>query len=60
MLTGKAIARTLWRDFLVELVLEETLIQPFIMINKNSSNTEAEGNNKLIEISKMSYMIRLK
>ena len=46
MLTGKAIARTLHGHFLVEAVLEETLMHPFLMINKNSSNTKVEGNDK--------------
>ena len=46
ILTGKAIARALRGHFLVEAVLEETLMRPFLMISKNSSNTEVEGNNK--------------
>ena len=37
MLIGKGIARVL---------LEETLMPPFLIINKNSSNTEVEGNDK--------------
>ena len=47
MLNGKAIARALRGYFLVEAVLEETFMRPFLMINTNSSNTEVEGNNKV-------------
>ena len=46
MLTGKVTARAIRGHFLVEVVLEETLIRPFLMINKNSSNTEVEGDDK--------------
>ena len=46
MLTGKTIARALRGHFLVVAVLEETLMRPFLMINKKSSNTEVEGNDK--------------
>ena len=46
MLTGKAIARALRGHVLVEAVLVETLMRPFLMINKNSSDTEVEGNGK--------------
>ena len=47
MLTGKAIATALRGRFLVEAVLEETFMRPFLMINTNSSNAEVEGNNKV-------------
>ena len=47
MLNGKAIARALRGYFLVEAVLEETFMRPFLMINTNSSNTEADGNAKV-------------
>ena len=46
MLTGKAIARAFLGHFLVDAVLEKTLMHPFLMINKNWSNTEVEGNDK--------------
>ena len=46
MLTEKAIAIALCGQFLVETVLEETLMRPFLMINKNSSNIEVEDNDK--------------
>ena len=29
------------------MVLEETFMRPFLVINTNSSNTEVEGNNKV-------------
>ena len=47
MLTGKAIARAFRGHFLVEAVLEETFMRPFLMMNRNSSNTEVEGNDKV-------------
>ena len=47
MLNGKAIAIALRGYFLVEAVLEETFMRPFLMINTNSSNTEFEGNAKV-------------
>ena len=46
MLTEKVIAIALCGQFLVETVLEETLMRPFLMISKNSSNTEVEDNGK--------------
>ena len=45
-LTVKAIAIALCGQFLAETVLEETLMRPFLMISKNSSNTEVEDNGK--------------
>ena len=47
MLTGRAIARAILGHFLVEAVLEETFMRPFLMINTNSRNTETEGNDKV-------------
>ena len=47
MWTGKAIARALHGHFLVEAVLEETFMRLFLMINRNPSNTEVEGNDKV-------------
>ena len=44
---GKAIAIALRGYFLVEAVLEETFMRPFLMINTNASNTEVEGNAKV-------------
>ena len=46
MLIGIAIARALRGHFIVEAVLEETFMRPFLMINTNLSNTEVEGNDK--------------
>ena len=46
MLIGIAIARALRGHFLVEAVLQETSLRPFVMINTNSRNTEVEGNDK--------------
>ena len=46
MLTEKVIAIALCGQFLVETVLEETLMRPFLMISKNSSNTEVEDKGK--------------
>ena len=47
MWTGKAISRALHGHFLVEAVLEETFMRLFLMINRNPSNTEVEGNDKV-------------
>ena len=62
LLKGKVIARTLCGQLLVEIVLKETLMRQFLMINKNLSNTEVEGNSKAQtdRIMKISYMIKLK
>ena len=46
MLTGKTIARALRGHFLVQVVLDETLMRLFLNINKSSSNTEVEGSQK--------------
>ena len=46
MSTGKTIARVLRGHFLVKPVLQETLMPPFLLINKNSTNTEVESNDK--------------
>ena len=62
MLTEKSITRAIRGYFPAEVVLEETLMKQFLMINKNLSNNGVESNDQgqTDRNNQILYMIKLK